>query len=122
MEQDDARTRGRVISPAALPPVSRRRIRNLTVIALALLAVLNAADYVTTRILLTHKAVEVNPLSAALLSRGALLWMKFAIIGIVTAIAMRTRPKIGALLIAWLAVGVYTTAVLSNLLSLRIVA
>ena len=107
---------------SALSPVPRRNIRTLTILAICLLAVLNAADYITTRLLVEHKAVELNPLAAALLGRGGLLWTKFAIITAVGIIATRARPKIGALLIAWVAVGVYATAVLSNLLSLRIVA
>ena len=102
-----------------LPPVSRSRIRLWTIFAISLLALLNGADYVTTQILLGRKAVEGNPLAGVLLSRGGLLWTKLALIGVIGILAIRSRPKLGALLIAWAAVGVYVTAVLSNLLSLR---
>lgn len=99
-----------------------RRVRQLTVVGIVALAVLNGADTVTTRWLLTHApagAVEANPLAKILLASGSLLAVKLAVIAALGVAVLRDRPKLGLLAGTWLASGLYLAAVLSNILILR---
>lgn len=100
------------------------KIRRLAIAAVVLLTFLNAADTVTTRLLLTHAprgAVEANPLAGLLLASGSLLLVKFVIIAALGVAVLWDRPRLGLTVGLWAACGLYTTAVLSNILILRLV-
>jgi len=104
--------------------VQGRNVRRLAIVGVVLLAFLNSADVVTTRLLLTHAAagaVEANPVAKALLASGSLLWVKLAIIAALGIAALRDRPKLGLLVGIWFTAGLYGAAVLSNILLLRMV-
>jgi hypothetical protein len=92
----------------------------LTIVALGLIAVLNGADDVTTRLLTARKAVEANPLAGFLLSNGNLLWVKLGLVAVLGAVAARVPPKLGVLVMSWAVLGLYAAAVLSNVLILRL--
>lgn len=104
------------------PEAVGRRVRQLTVLAVVALAVLNATDTVTTHWLLSHApagAVEANPLAKVLLANGSLLAVKMVLIAALGVAVLRDRPKLGLLAGTWLACGLYLAAVLSNVLILR---
>ncbi|MDA8291667.1 MAG: DUF5658 family protein [Actinomycetota bacterium] len=96
------------------------RVRAVTLAAIALLAALNVADVVTTRVLVAHRGVEANPLASVLLTNQTLLWVKLAIVGLLGLRALRGRPRVGIMGAACFAAGIYATAVLSNLLVLHL--
>jgi hypothetical protein len=100
---------------------SQARLRLITLLGVGGLIVLNAADVVTTHLLLAHGAVEANPLSSILLASASLLWVKLAILGALGVLVIRHRPRFGVMAVVCVAVGMYATAVLSNLLILNIV-
>ena len=95
-------------------------VRRLTLVAIAVVGLLNVADVVTTHLVLSRSGVEANPLAGALLSGGTLLWVKLALVALAALVAVRIPPKLGVLLLAWFAAGVYATAVVSNLLIIRL--
>lgn len=98
------------------------RVRSVTLVAVLALAVLNVADVLTTRLILAHGAVEADPLSALLLQGGALLWAKVLILAALFVAVLTRRPRVGVMALACGAAGMYATAVVSNLLILRMVA
>ena len=102
-------------------PGSESRLRLITLIGIGGLVVLNGADVVTTHLLLAHGAVEANPLSSVLLASASLLWVKLAILGALGVMVIRHRPRFGVMAAVLVALGMYATAVLSNLLILNIV-
>ncbi len=104
-----------------LVAVPRRSIRRLTLLGIAAVGLLNIADDITTHLLLSHRAVEANPLASVLLSSGSLLWVKLTVVVLAALVALRIPPKVGVLLLAWFVAGVYAAAVLSNALILRLV-
>jgi hypothetical protein len=97
------------------------RLRLITLIGVAGLIVLNGADVVTTHLLLAHGAQEANPLSSLLLASSSLLWVKLAILGALGVMVIRHRPRFGVMAVVFITLGMYATAVLSNLLVLRLV-
>lgn len=103
-----------------LPPVPRRHVKILTIAGLCGIAVLNGADVLTTKALLARSAVEANPLAGLLLAKGSLLFVKLGLVLLLAAIALRVPPKVGVLVLTWSVLGLYTAAVLSNVLILRI--
>lgn len=105
---------------AAGEPVPSRTIRTLTIVALTIVAALNVADVLTTHIVLQRSGVEANPLAGVLLSSGTLLWVKLVLVALALLIALRIRPRMGVLVLAWFVAGLYATAVLSNLLIIRL--
>jgi hypothetical protein len=92
----------------------------VTLLAVAALAVLNGADVVTTHMLLVHRGVEANPLSSVLLASASLLWVKLAILFVLGAKVLNSRPRLGVMGATCFAAGIYATAVLSNLLVLHL--
>ncbi len=96
------------------------RVHWVTLFAIGALAVLNGADVVTTHMLLAHRAVEANPLSSILLATQSLLWVKLAILALLGLKVVHSRPRLGVMGAACFAVGIYATAVLSNLLVLHL--
>ena len=111
-------------SSGAEVALDRSRVRQLTLGAFVVLAALNVADVVTTRMVLAHHvASEANPLAAVLLGNGTIMWVKlFCVLALALSTLKRARPRVGMLLGAWTAVGVYAAAVLSNLLILRLLS
>lgn len=104
-----------------LPLVVGNRVRTTTFVALGALAVLNGLDVVTTHVILTHGAVESDPLSAILLASKALLWVKLGIIALLGLKVAHSRPHLGVMAAACFAAGIYAAAVLSNVLIMRLV-
>jgi len=100
---------------------SQSRLRLVTLLGIGGLVVLNGADVVTTHLLLAHGAVEANPLSSVLLASASLLWVKLAILGALGVMVIRHRPRFGVMAVVFVTLGMYATAVLSNLLILNIV-
>lgn len=96
------------------------RVRLVTLVAIAALVVLNGADVVTTHMLLAHRGVEANPLSSLLLASSSLLWVKLALLLLLGAKVLNSRPRLGVMGAACFAAGIYATAVLSNLLVLHL--
>ena len=96
------------------------RVRMVTLLAVGALIVLNGADVVTTHILLAHRAVETNPLSSVLMTSSSLLWVKLAILFVLGAKVLNSRPRLGVMGATCFAAGIYATAVLSNLLVLHL--
>lgn len=96
------------------------RVRRVTLIAIAALVVLNVADVVTTRMLLAHRGVEANPLSALLLASQSLLWVKLGVLALLGLKVVYSRPRLGVMGTACFAAGIYATAVISNLLVLHL--
>lgn len=96
------------------------RVKMVTLVAIGVLAVLNGADVVTTHMLLAHRAVEANPLSALLLASQSLLWVKLAILALLGLKVAYSRPRLGVMGAACFAAGIYATAVISNLLVLHL--
>ena len=102
--------------------LDRTRVRQLTLTAFVVLGLLNVGDVVTTHMVLSHHgASEANPLAAVLLGNGTIMWTKmFCVLALGLSTLKRTRPRVGMLLGAWTAVGVYAAALLSNVLILRV--
>lgn len=99
------------------------RIKRFSVVGVVLLALLNAADAVTTKLLLQHvpagSAHEANPLAGLFLGGQDLLMVKLAIVALLGMAVLRDRPRLGLLIGVSVVTGFYLTAVLSNLLILR---
>ena len=100
----------------------QERLRLITLMGVGALIVLNGADVVTTHLLLAHGAQEANPLSSVLLASSSLLWVKLAILGALGVMVIRHRPRFGVMAVVFVTLGMYATAVLSNLLILHLVA
>jgi hypothetical protein len=100
------------------------RLKRTAVGGVVLLALLNAADAVTTHLVLAATpvgATEANPLAQILISGGTprLLLTKMAIIALLGMSILRRRPRLGITVGVWLTCGLYVAAVLSNILILR---
>lgn len=100
------------------------RLKHTAVIGIVILAVLNAADAVTTNLVLRSLpagATEANPLANVLLAGGTprLLLAKMVIIALLGISILRHRPRLGITIGVWLVCGFYMTAVVSNVLILR---
>jgi hypothetical protein len=96
------------------------RVRTVTLIAVAALVVLNGADVVTTHLVMAHRGVEANPLSSFLLGSASLLWVKLALLFLLGAKVLNSRPRLGVMAATCFAAGIYATAVLSNILVLHL--
>ncbi len=101
--------------------VPQPRLRLVTLVGVGGLIVLNGADVVTTHLLLAHGAVEANPLSSVLLASASLLWVKLVILGALGVMVIRHIPRFGVIAVVFVTLGMYATAVLSNLLILNLV-
>lgn len=101
--------------------ITPSRVRRLAFGAVLALVLLNGADVWTTHVILAHGAVEADPLSRLLLNSGTLLMAKLAILGLLGVRVLNARPRLGVMAALCFAAGVYATAVLSNLLVLRLV-
>lgn len=102
------------------PDAPSNLVRTLTILAIAVVGVLNIGDVVTTHLVLARHGVEANPIAGALLGNGVLLWVKLALVAFAGVAVVKNPPRLGVLLLAWFAAGVYATAVLSNALLLRL--
>ncbi len=101
-----------------------RRIKHLTIVGVVALALLNAADAVTTHLFLLHApagGLEANPLAGLLLASGSLLLVKMAIVAALGIAVLWDRPRLGLLVGTWTVSGLYLAAVISNILLLRMV-
>ena len=97
------------------PEINESQLRRVRLIGLVALVALNLADLLTTRAFLAAGADEANPLGRLLLGRGAMPYVKGAIlVGLGWSVA-RSRPKLATTCAIWFVVGVYTTAIVVNL-------
>ena len=99
--------------------VSISALRRSTLIAVVSLFLLQIADVVTTKLLLAHHAIEANPLSALLLTNNTLGFVKLALVPLLGIRVIRKPGNFGVSCAVWFATGIYATAVLSNILLLR---
>jgi hypothetical protein len=99
------------------------RLRASTAVAVAVIALLNLADIVTTHAVLAHTgAVESNPLAKALLSGGRVGLIKgIVLLGLIIRVPKRL-PTVAFNAVLWFVAGFYFLTVVSNLLVLRQVA
>lgn len=102
------------------------RLKLVALAGIVILAVLNAADAVSTNVVLRALpagAKEANPLANVLLAGGTprLLLAKMLIIALLGVSILRHRPRLGITIGVWLACGLYVSAVLSNILILRMI-
>jgi hypothetical protein len=102
--------------------ISLSTVRRFSIVGVYLLIVLAGLDVLTTHWILARGATEADPLSALLIQRGALLVAKLTLLGAFGALVIARRPRLHLMAATWLAVGIYSTAVISNLLIFRMVA
>ncbi len=100
-----------------------RRLRGSTAVAVAVIALLNLADILTTNAVLRHTgAVESNPLASALLSGGRVGLIKaIVLVGLIIRVPRRA-PTVAFNAVLWFVAGFYFLTVVSNLLVLHRVA
>jgi hypothetical protein len=97
-----------------------RNLRASIAIAVAVIAVLNLADVLTTRAVLAHAgAVESNPLASALLSGGRVGLIKAIVLTGLVVRVPRRAPTVMFNAVLWFAAGFYFLTVVSNLLVLQ---
>ena len=92
----------------AVPPAELKRA-GLT--ALGLLAVLNLADVVITRLLLSQGGVELNPVADRLLASNTTLLVKLALVAALAVHFVRHGPRLTVVCLMWLVTGFYVLAV-----------
>lgn len=90
-------------------PIGELRRAGLT--ALVLLAMLNVADVVITRLLLSRGGVELNPLADRLLASNTTLLAKLALVVALTLHFLRHGPRLPVVCLMWLVCGVYMCVV-----------
>ena len=95
-------------------------MRIVTLLAVGSLVVLNGADVITTHMVMAHRGVEANPLSSLLITSASLLWVKLALLFLLGAKVLNSRPRLGVMAATCFAAGIYATAVLSNVLVLHL--
>ena len=97
-----------------------RRLRASTAVAVAVIALLNLADILTTNAVLRHTgAVESNPLASALLSGGRVGLIKaIVLLGLIIRVPRRV-PTVAFNALLWFVAGFYFLTVVSNLLVLH---
>lgn len=95
-------------------------LRASTAVAVAVIALLNLADIVTTHAVLAHTgAVESNPLASALLSGGRVGLIKgIVLLGLIIRVPRRV-PTVAFNAVMWFVAGFYFLTVVSNLLVLQ---
>jgi hypothetical protein len=97
-----------------------RRLRASTAVAVAVIALLNLADIITTNAVLRHTgAVESNPLASALLSGGRVGLLKaIVLVGLIIRVPRRV-PTVAFNALLWFVAGFYFLTVVSNVLVLH---
>jgi hypothetical protein len=107
-------------------PTAQRRAYHLmasTAFAVAMIAVLNLADIVTTTAVLAHTgATESNPLASALLAGGRVGLIKAGVLLALILRVPRRAPTVAFHAVLWFVAGFYFLTVVSNLLVLHRVA
>jgi hypothetical protein len=97
-----------------------RRLRASTAVAVAVIALLNLADILTTNAVLRHTgAVESNPLASALLSGGRVGLIKAIVLAGLIVRVPRRVPTVAFNALLWFVAGFYFLTVVSNLLVLH---
>lgn len=86
-------------------------LRRAGLTALALLAMLNIADVVITRLLLAHGGIELNPVADRLLASNLALVAKLAVVAALTFHFVRHGPRLSAICLMWLVTGIYVCVV-----------
>ena len=116
---------GDITARAPLTPRQAERrdaVQRSRLVAVVLIAVLNAFDLVTTYVAIAEGAHEANPIVAWMISSRLVVVVKVAIcasliIGAVVARRRRRRVTLTSLCAAWAVVGVYSLVVVINTLS-----
>src|SRR5579862_4687811 len=94
--------------------LTRVRLRTMLIVASVALAVLNAADLITTWAALHVGAHEGNPLlSWAIHSPLPLLLKVFAVFAVIVS-AVHSTNRVRAVSLLWFACGIYAMVVVSN--------
>jgi Domain of unknown function (DUF5658) len=87
---------------------------------LAVIALLNLADILTTRVVLAHTgATESNPIASALLAGGRVGLLKGGVLLALILRVPRRAPTVAFHALLWFVAGFYFLTVVSNLLVLR---
>ena len=116
----DLRDRGSTVAdPVAAAAAFERRHRDVRLLAVALLVLLNVADLVTTNAFLDAGVPEGNPLGEFLISRGWVGWVKAGILLALTLRILQRPPRLGTTAALWFVTGVYAAVVLVNLMVLN---
>lgn len=98
--------------------LDRVQLRRARWAAVVLLALLNAADLLTTRAFLAAGVPEANPIAAALITTG---WLGFVKAGVILGLGLRVlhgRPTLPTTCALYVVVGIYAAVVAVNLLTL----
>ena len=106
IELQERAPRGTIVDEA--PSVELRRA-GLT--ALGLLAALNIADVVITRLLLSRGGLELNPVADWLMASNVELAAKLAIVAALAIHFVRHGPRLTVVCLMWLVAGFYTAVV-----------
>lgn len=85
---------------------------------LIMLALLQIADLVTTKLAIHGGAIEANPISRALIAHGAINGAKFGALALLALSIAKSRPRVITAVAIWFVAGVYSMIVFSNLLVL----
>jgi hypothetical protein len=93
-------------------------VRSFRIWAVGILAILNVADLITTRMFLDRGFQEGNGLSSALLQNGTMPWLKTAILVGLGWSAVKAPPKLGATCAMWFVTGLYAMVITVNTLAL----
>jgi len=104
-----------------LAPTDRaeNRLTASMCVAVAVIAVFNLADIVTTRAVLARGAIESNPLASFLLTGHRVELVKVMVLLALIYRVPRRTPTIAFHALLWFVAGFYALTVLSNLLVLQ---
>lgn len=105
----------------ARPPAHPLDLAGRFALAMALIVV-NAADIVTTRLLIADGGHEANPLAARLLDAGHLVSVKMGVVGVVGVLLLIAPVRRRAEQALWAVVIVYSLVLTSHLAQLAGVA
>lgn len=102
------------MEPAVERAEATADLRRAGLTALVLLAALNVADVVLTRLLLARGAVELNPFADRLLASNATTIVKLGIVALLYVHFLRHGPRLAVVCFMWFVAGVYMFVVAVN--------
>ena len=107
--ETEARTETR--SPPEPNEAASAELRRAGLTAIVLLAMLNVADVVITRLLLARDGVELNPVADRLLASNLALVTKLGIVAALAIHFVRNGPRLSTVALMWLVTGIYVCVV-----------